>query len=149
MVSLLKWSLSGSSTLSVRGIWRLRAQSARALICDRRDAIGSHADGEGHALKLSRVFRRGYLVEHDGLTEVEVDFAHGLTQAAQIAEEPAKALRPLGGAGLLGRVVAHVTDHVVADRDRDDMQIAGAGGVGGVHHVFEEAVAWRHELADA
>jgi hypothetical protein len=63
--------------------------------------------------------------------------------------EPAEALALLGGAALLGDVVADVLDLVVGDRDRDQEHVVALAAAVGVDHVGEHPEARRQQLAGA
>ena len=51
--------------------------------------------------------------------------------------------------GLFRRVIFDVANQVVTYGNRNYVQIAGTGGSCGVDNVFQQTVAWRHQLAYA
>ena len=95
-------------------------------------------------------FRVGWadrLRDRDRLAEAHDDPAVAASEPCDEAQEPAEALLLLGGAPLLGGVVAHVRDLVVDDRDRNEHDLFTAPATVGVDDIGEQAEARRKQLS--
>src|SRR5262249_28696066 len=131
---------------------------------DRRHAVDADGDLEGElldrevlllgvvaraVLRGERVRRPDGLRERDRPAEPDVDVAEAGLQTADDVDEPAEALRLLGGAGLLGGVAPARLDLGVGDRGRDQEDVLALAATVGVDDVGEEPEAWRQQLAGA
>ena len=82
-----------------------------------------------------------------GLTKIHKDSPVASTEPPDDAQEPSESLGLLGAATLLGRVVAHIRDLVVADGHGDQVDVVASSAQVGIHHVGQHAKARRPQFA--
>ena len=106
--------------------------------------VGFHGDFEGDLRQGEAVIGVWRLIQYDGLTNIHIDLAHRSSQAAKITDKPAQRFGAFAVACLLGGVLLDISDQVVADGNRNDVNVSGISRVAGFQHVFKQPIARRH-----
>ena len=83
-------------------------------------------------------------IQYNRLADIHIDFAHRSGQAAKITDKPAQRFGAFAVACLFGGVLLDISDQVVADGNRNDVNVSGISRVAGFQHILKQSIARRH-----